>query len=94
MAMEDFPNLRKIASGGEILVLDCYFPIHGKTPTLQKGNVTHMKKYSTLLAALLVMTAVTACEKKAATPATAPAAPAADAAKPADAAAPAAPEKK
>jgi hypothetical protein len=50
-----------------------------------------MKKYSILLAALLAMTAVAACEKKANAPATAPAAPAEDAAKPADATAPAAP---
>lgn len=60
----------------------------------------NMKKYSILMAALLAMTAVAACEKKAeapatapapAAPATAPAAPATDAAKPADAAAPTAP---
>ena len=68
-------------------------------PTLEKGNLSDMKKYSILIATLLALTAVTACQKKDQTvpvPAAAPAAaPAAEAPKAADApAAPLTEEKK
>lgn len=98
--MDDFRNLRKIAFGDFFPELP-FFSNRDMSPstfTFNKGSVIHMKKYSILLAALLAMSAVTACEKKAApkpaAPASTPApaaAPAADPMKPADAAAPGAP---
>jgi len=62
-------------------------------PTAYKRKLKYMKKYSILLAAMLALTAVSACEKKTVTPppAAAPMAPAPDAMKPAEPMAPAAP---
>ncbi|MDH3563434.1 MAG: hypothetical protein OEN49_08590, partial [Gammaproteobacteria bacterium] len=93
--MDDFRNLRKIALGDFFPELP-FFSNRDMSPstfTFNKGSVIHMKKYSILLAALLAMTAVASCEKKApapkpVAPATAPApaaAPTADPMKPADA---------
>ena len=58
-------------------------------PTLEKGNLSDMKKYSILLATLLALTAVTACQKKDQTVPVPAAAPAAEAPKAADPVAPA-----